>query len=1006
MRNSSLGPYIQPDFSPPEYIVVVNALFYASLGIMLLAAFIAMLIISWVHEFDHGLAAISIPEQRAKTREFRYLGMERWKLEEMVAMLPLLIQISLLLFAVGLVLFLFRISKPSFGVTTAIFGVGVLYYAVTTTISVFVTSSPFHSPLSRALGRVYQYVHAYFCPGLDIFLSPNMDITPRTAFGRLRRHVQIFFQKSRPYLERDFVKPITATTLDDVQLSTAASALQRIHDSVPNSEHSALIQQSVWQVASSPALRMRPLLGLPSWILDDKESFSRLSTANVVALTAVFVSMRDVRHRKRIAGVEDICRGVGESWGPWDQLVHAIFGLLPDNLINNDYDYNNTDIRLAFRFDALFRQALPTHYLLRNRVLHTSLKDSDLSLWLWSNLHVGRIWCNLRCNVHKFDRRWILKTHYHCGPLLNALRDALRNTPLRVVYAYLRDILVGDASLDDMALQGRLMRLFLTPKVPNELLRVLRDNELHEDETLWLLSTLSRLHCDGLVLMAGYASRICLAVLLHQAPKWNQMTPPNIMLTEAVVTLVAVSSFSNETHQMKTLTNSHQHSWLLLNLRNPDLISRMMDEIDDDCREELISLLFLVIYALTLRGSKNLARLYLDIITARADFTLCASALSTIAPALGDDGFRAFSDLLLWFQAEFLTPAAMSNDMSDFPQVGRSHQPLLENYDLRLGARLSPAPKHAAILLLLLKDRQTLHIMPRIPFKNPWLQCVEKVDLGWDTPYMDMRSFPDHRVHNMFGALSLLRYSAGPQIYNLRPVNLLASFLEASNPAISCPVLYHYMEMFGNIMPPPPRCISGALQIVFNPLLPGHHLPRGWVILDRFLHKFDNYPAQWRQIFAEAFFSQSRRPLLKGSRQKGTPGGIPEIRNILTWEYFCQEAPKHAMSDVEFSGLDWMAMAWSFHLSQPSGSKLTVSAQEKKQPEQFVLRVLCHLLEAAQYHSIIPVIPRLREFVEWFDDSEHFEYKSAICVRIEGAVRDQEWKMLYNFEKFHCMWSI
>src|ERR1700755_952529 len=71
MRNSSLGPYVQPDFSPPEYIVIVNALFYASLGIMLLAAFIAMMIISWVREFDHGLGAISIPEQRAKTREFR-----------------------------------------------------------------------------------------------------------------------------------------------------------------------------------------------------------------------------------------------------------------------------------------------------------------------------------------------------------------------------------------------------------------------------------------------------------------------------------------------------------------------------------------------------------------------------------------------------------------------------------------------------------------------------------------------------------------------------------------------------------------------------------------------------------------------------------------------------------------------------------------------------------------------------------------------------------------------
>jgi hypothetical protein len=151
MRNSSLGPYILADFSPPEHIVIVNALFYASLGVMLLAALIAMLIKSWVREFDRGLRAMSLPEQRAKTREFRYLGMERWKLPGMVGILPLLIQISLLLFAIGLVLFLFHISKPSFGVTTAIFALGILFYVMTTSISVVVTSSPFHSPLSRTL---------------------------------------------------------------------------------------------------------------------------------------------------------------------------------------------------------------------------------------------------------------------------------------------------------------------------------------------------------------------------------------------------------------------------------------------------------------------------------------------------------------------------------------------------------------------------------------------------------------------------------------------------------------------------------------------------------------------------------------------------------------------------------------------------------------------------------------------------------------------------------------
>src|SRR5882757_7345295 len=195
MRNSSLEPYVPADFSPPEYVVVVNALFYASLGVMLLAAFIAMLVKTWVREFDRGLQAMSHPEQRAKTREFRFLGMERWKLPEMVAMLPLLIQISLVLFFIGLIVFLFYISKPAFGVTTAIFGIGILYYAITTSISVLATSSPFRSPLSRTLAMMYRRAHAYFCPVIYHFESSAMDSTPVTALGRVHRAIQLILQK-------------------------------------------------------------------------------------------------------------------------------------------------------------------------------------------------------------------------------------------------------------------------------------------------------------------------------------------------------------------------------------------------------------------------------------------------------------------------------------------------------------------------------------------------------------------------------------------------------------------------------------------------------------------------------------------------------------------------------------------------------------------------------------------------------------------------------------------
>ena len=1041
MRNSSLGPYVPADFSPPEYIVLVNALFYASLGVMLLAAFIAMLIKGWAHEFDRGLGAISIPEQRAKTREFRYLGMERWKLQEMVAMLPFLIQVSLLLFSIGLVIFLFHIDKPSFGVTTAIFGAGVLYYAITTTISVLVTSSPFHSPLSRTLGKVYQRAHAYFCPVLDDFLSPKMDTAPVAVLGRLWRRVQIFLQKSRPCLERDFVEPITAMTVDDFQLSTTASALQRLHDSMPNSQHSEEIQQSIWQVASSSALRMRPLIKLPSWILDrgkDTEYFSQLPSVNGVALTAIFVRMRDPRYRNQIAAVEHVPKDVSASDSLRAQVVSAIFGLLPE-----DFTYHTVlhgaRLRRALRLDAFLFNAfphVPSVDGLRDKLLRESLRESvdvghAIARALYRNMDKieGKVHPSLFCRALSNHPCFIDAPPIDALPeLLDAIRGALRDAPLPLFHALLYDALRGNADFDDMTSQGRIMRLFLEPKEPVALIDILTVNQLHETESIWLLNTLSGLHCDGLVMMRHYASKICQAILMHQVPQWNPVTPPNIMLIEAVVTLLAISCSVNQAYQMITLTNSNRHSWLLLNLRNPDLISKVIEDIDENYCAEVISVLFLVIYALILRGSGMLAEQHLAGITSKAGFVSCASALTLIAPVLGDNGFHEIGELLLAARTQFLPPMdgdTSSHNMSDFSQLRHSDQHLFNNYDLQFGANMFPEPKIGAILLLLSKDlsrrvRSQLEGLD-IKLRNPWLQFVACVTADVAMPDQSHPYFwPPHdsRLVNMFGALFLLRFlqkqrqSVAIQCTPTESV-LLTSFLQSKEPAICLVVLYHYMEMVYSTHTPPSRYLPPALRAVFNFALPECYLPKGWDILRGFMAHSQGLPAAWRGTFAEAFFTLSRRPLPRRNGRDNTRTGEPEIREVLTWKYFCEGEQAPELTDERFSGVDWMAQAWSLHLAQQPGTQATGSGQSKAQsptPEEawlngrFVLQTLHSLLIAAPSYSILPNIPQILQFVEWFDDQRLTEYQSGISACIEEA--RLEYYRRRQFQRFFCMWYI
>ena len=903
MRNSSLGPYVQPEFSPPEHIVIVNALFYASLGVMILAAFIAMLIKSWVREFDRGLRALSISEQRAKTREFRYLGMERWKLPEMVGILPLLIQISLLLFSIGLVLFLFHISKPSFGVTTAIFGIGVLYYAITTSISLFVTSSPFHSPLSRTLGKLYQYVHAYFCPDIHHFFSSVMDIPPATVLGRVRRGVQVILQKSRPYLEKDFVEPITATTIDEVQLSTAASALRRIHDSAPDSQHSEALHLSVWQVASSGGHLIPSLFHLPSWVLDrvdDAEYLSHLPPAILIVLVAI--SLRTCREWNQIRALNIwiALRRMRNSNDPWAHVVTVAF----DRFLEDNFGI-----------------------------------------------------------------------HYH-----------------------------------------------IKQPESNHLTSMIRTEGLHREECLWLLRTLSELCSeDWLLPKEPSFVRICLPILMNHATKWRDFNPPDIILLEAVVTLGAISCSPDTATRLNILSSSRDHPWLLLNIRNTNLISILYEGTPPDDHTQLTSLLFLIFYALLNRQSYALAHQYFNTITARGGFPLWASALTAIAPAIPNIGLSAIGRMLLARQTrESILGSQVVVSQDELATLGAS----FDLCDEQLGASENPDPNILAILLMLSKQmnpkaRMLLQYRD-LDIRNPWLMLAARAIAELDIP--DGFTLPtglsyDHRVHNMVAALSLLPYTRrNITHYTNTNALLLASFLQSRDLTISYVALEYYMKTIISYSDPPaPSChLSAAVSSAFNAMLPEEQLWERWKILHLFVDEFEALSAEWGRRFAEGFFTLSRRPLPKprGEAESSTPKS--ELEAILTWEYFHGEEQELELTDSHFSGLDWMAMAWSLYLSQQSGRKKVVSRQGKAQlqklsglavNEEFVFRALCRLLDAAPYQVIIPIIHKLREFMQWFDATELPEYRSTISNRVNEATRrHEESQILHRFRNFNCVW--
>ena len=159
IQNSTSGPYVAPVFSSP-YAVSVNALCFASLGVVLVAAFLCLLVKGWIRELDRKPQSAPDLKKRAVIKELREQGLVRWWFREMIAILPSLIHVSLVLFFIGLAVYLLQVCIPP-DLTISIFGPGVLVHVLSNLISAIDDFSLFRSPHSRPLGHLY--CHLYSC---------------------------------------------------------------------------------------------------------------------------------------------------------------------------------------------------------------------------------------------------------------------------------------------------------------------------------------------------------------------------------------------------------------------------------------------------------------------------------------------------------------------------------------------------------------------------------------------------------------------------------------------------------------------------------------------------------------------------------------------------------------------------------------------------------------------------------------------------------------------------
>ena len=296
LSNSSTPAFEPTAFQISSNAAVVNTLFFFSLALVLIDAFLAMLVKGWLQEFDRGWRKYTVAHLRAQERERRLQELERWKLHELVALLPILIQGSLLLFCIGLLVLIFPLHSPSAILFSLAFVFVVGFYGFTTYVSVVNNYAPFSSPVSRLLARglaILQTSYPYIAqripsvirfhnrppvPSQDQGADPDTShdtLQPSSSKNGVAKHVS---PRNPDNIKKSTVVPRSRSNIDP---QMHVHVLERLFSTTPEAVDNIpifleLLDQPVKDATLRPfnVEKWKELLYITLGLLTDKSTFS------------------------------------------------------------------------------------------------------------------------------------------------------------------------------------------------------------------------------------------------------------------------------------------------------------------------------------------------------------------------------------------------------------------------------------------------------------------------------------------------------------------------------------------------------------------------------------------------------------------------------------------------------------------------------------------------------------------------------------------------------------
>ncbi|KAH7097518.1 hypothetical protein BKA62DRAFT_716246 [Auriculariales sp. MPI-PUGE-AT-0066] len=145
------------DFTAPTPARLVNALWFISLALALFVSLLAILAKQWLGEYDSRMRAPVASSRRWVSRHIVFSrGLARWKLDAFISALPMALHISLFLFFIGLIVFLWDIDRVIAGVLLVSSVLLLLFYVGAAIAPLFSGDCPTATPALRQIYSAYQ----------------------------------------------------------------------------------------------------------------------------------------------------------------------------------------------------------------------------------------------------------------------------------------------------------------------------------------------------------------------------------------------------------------------------------------------------------------------------------------------------------------------------------------------------------------------------------------------------------------------------------------------------------------------------------------------------------------------------------------------------------------------------------------------------------------------------------------------------------------------------------